>query len=201
MNNYTDIGFYYCPFGSVAKTLSNCPVVNEFALFVEKYSGYEGGCTQTVTTYNGTRLLKFIRTFQTLDDGTFQHSDWLPLYDDTGWTKLTWASDFTTHSSGRDARVRRIGNIVHLEGWAKNTKSMTIDANNPKTILTLPEQFRPVRTYTFLCQGSSMAVYDLDVGTNGIVNISRYRQTSSSSTSYSSVGAGQWLPFSVVYMV
>ena len=201
LNNYTDIGFYYCPFGSVAKTLSNCPVVDGFALFVEKYSGYEGGCTQTVTTYTGTRLLKFIRTFQTLDDGTFQHSDWLPLYDDTGWQTINWASGFATHSTGREARVRRIGNIVQLDGWAKNTKSMTFDANNPKTILTLPTEFRPVRSYTFLCQGSGMAIYDLSISANGKVEISRYRTTNSTSTSYSNFDAGQWLPFSVTYMV
>lgn len=200
LNDYSEIGFYYCPYRSVAQTLSNCPVTNAFALFVEKYSGYENACTQTVTTYDGTRLLKFIRTFQTLD-GEFQHSDWLPLYDDTGWQTISWASNFTTYSTGKEPKVRRIGNIVQLEGWAKNTTSMTIDADNLKTMFTLPEQFRPVRSYTFVCQGSSMAIYDLNVNPNGTVQVSRYRQTSSSSTSYSSVGAGQWLPFSVVYMV
>lgn len=200
LNNYTEIGFYHCPYGSVAQTLSNCPVTNAFALFVEKYSGHDDNCTQTLTTFNGTRMLKFIRTFQTYE-GTFQNSDWKPLYDDTDWQTISWASNFATHSPGREARVRRIGNIVQLEGWAKNTINMTIDAQNEKTILTLPEQFRPVRSCTFLCQGSSMAIYNLSVNVDGTVKVSRYRQTSSSSTSYSSVAAGAWLPFSVVYMI
>lgn len=200
LNDYTEIGFYYCPYGSVAQTLSNCPVSNAFALFVEKSSGYDNGCTQTITTWNGTLMRKFSRYIQTIN-GNFENSGWQPLYDDTGWKTISWASNFTTHSTGREARVRRIGNIVQLEGWAKNTTSMTIDADNPKTILTLPTEFRPSRSYTFVCQGSTMAIYDLNVNANGGVQISRYRQTNSTSSSYSSVSAGQWLPFSAVYMV
>ena len=198
LNDYTEIGFYHCPYGSVAQTLSNCPVVNAFALFVEKYSGYDNNCTQTVTSYTGTRLLKFVRTFQTLDDGTFQHSGWKPLYEDTGWQTLTIShSSFTHYSSGNELKVRRIGKIVELNGQLKNTASITLNQREV-TVATIPSGYRPSRVLYKIMQGSGTNIWLLSVNTNGQVRLSRYR---ANTTSYSAISSGAWFPIQVTYTV
>lgn len=120
---------------------------------------------------------------------------------DTGWVTLSWASNFGTHSTGQDAKVRRVGKIVQLTGWATPKSAMTIDADNPKTIFTLPEQFRPNATLEILCQGSQMAIFLLTINPNGIVQVSRYRSTNSTSSTYPSVSSGAWLPFNATWIV
>lgn len=120
---------------------------------------------------------------------------------DTGWVTLSWSNNFVTHSDGQNLKVRRVGKIVQLTGWAKPKSSMTIDADNPKTVCTLPEQFRPNATLEVLCQGSQMAIFLLTVTSNGDVAISRYRFTNSTSTTYPSVPNTAWLPFNVTWIV
>ena len=120
---------------------------------------------------------------------------------DTGWVTLSWASNFTTHSTGQDAKVRRVGKIVQLTGWATPTINMTIDADNPKTIFTLPEQFRPTTGLEIVCQGSQMAIFLLNINPNGIVQVSRYRFTNSTSSTYPSITSGAWLPFNATWIV
>lgn len=120
---------------------------------------------------------------------------------DTGWIKLPWSSGFATHSTGQDAKVRRVGKIVQLIGWAKPTSNMTIDADHPKTLLTLPKQFRPNGNLEILCQGSQMSVFLLDINPNGIVQVSRYRFTNSTSSTYPSISSGAWLPFNATWIV
>lgn len=120
---------------------------------------------------------------------------------DTGWVTLSWSSDFTTHSTGQDLKVRRVGKIVQLTGWATPKTTMTIDANSPKTVCTLPEQFRPNANLEYICQGSQMAIFLLTVNSNGGVQISRYRYTNSTSSTYPSVTSSHWLPFSATYFV
>lgn len=120
---------------------------------------------------------------------------------DTGWVKLSWSSNFATHSVGQDLKVRRVGKIVQLSGWAKPTSSMTIDADNPKTVCTLPEQFRPETNLEIVCQGSQMAIFLLNINPNGVVQISRYRFTNSTSATYPSVPTSTWLPFNATWIV
>lgn len=120
---------------------------------------------------------------------------------DTGWVTLSWASNFATHSSGQNLKVRRVGKIVQFTGWAKPTINMTIDANNPKTICTLPEQFRPNANLEILCQGSQMAIFLLDINPSGTVQVSRYRFTNSTSSTYPSISSGAWLPFNATWIV
>lgn len=119
---------------------------------------------------------------------------------DTGWVELSWSSNFTTHSTGQNLRVRRVGKIVQLIGWAKPTRSMTIDANNPKTVCTLPEQFRPEANLEIVCQGSQMAIFLLDINPSGVVQIARYRFTNSTSATYPSIPNSAWLPFNATWI-
>lgn len=78
---------------------------------------------------------------------------------------------------------------------------MTIDADNPKTIGTLPEQFRPTIDLEILCQGSQMAIFLLTISPNGTIKVSRYRFTNSTSSTYPSVTSGAWLPFNATWIV
>lgn len=78
LNDYTEVGMYYCPTGSVATTLSNCPVTNAFSLFVERFSEYENATKQTLTTFDGTNHSTYTRTFQ-IFDGSLQNSGWQRL--------------------------------------------------------------------------------------------------------------------------
>lgn len=78
---------------------------------------------------------------------------------------------------------------------------MTIDADNPKTIFTLPEQFRPNDNLEILCQGSQMSVFLLNINPNGVVQVSRYRFTNSTNSTYPSIPSGTWLPFNATWIV
>ena len=136
------------------------------------------------------------------DDITWLNNSITNLGDiDTGWVILSWANNFNTHSSGQELKVRRVGKIVQLTGWATPKNAMTIDADNPKTIGTLPEQFRPNANLEILCQGSQMSVFLLNINPNGTMQISRYRFTNSTSSTYSSVPSCTWLPFTATWIV
>ena len=122
------------------------------------------------------------------------------LSDDTGWVTLTLASGFATYDSTTNPKVRKIGKTVQIRGAVKNTATITIDTDN-KSIFTLPEQYRPSQDLVFTCQGSQMAIFTLTINSSGSVTVSRYRFTNSSSSTYPSLPAGQWLPFSATYFV
>jgi len=122
------------------------------------------------------------------------------LSDDTGWVTLTLASGFATYDSTTTPKVRKIGKTVQIRGTVKNTATITIDTDN-KTIFTLPEQYKPSQDLVFTCQGSQMAIFTLTIHSGGSVTVSRYRFTNSSSSSYPSLPAGQWMPFSATYFI
>ena len=123
------------------------------------------------------------------------------LSDDTGWVTLTLASGFATYDSTTNPKVRKIGKTVQIRGAVKNTATITIDADNPKTVCTLPEQYRPSQQLVFTCQGSQMAIFALTINSGGSVTVSRYRFTNSTSSTYPSLPAGQWMPFSATYFI
>lgn len=195
LNDYTEIGFYCCPYGSVAQTLSNCPVTNAFALFVEKSSGYENACTQTITTWNGTIMRKFVRNFQTLN-GRFENSGWKPLYDDTGWKSITNASGFSTYdSTNNPTRYRRIGKIVHIEGIFKN--SSAISSGSSAVMGTISDtSCRPQHQQFALMQGSGKNFFLLQVNPNGQIIIGRYGTNANAQTP-----SGAWLHCNITYFV
>lgn len=195
LNDYTEIGFYYCPYGSVAQTLSNCPVSNAFALFVEKSSGYDNACTQTITTWNGTIMRKFVRNFQTLN-GSFENSGWKPLYEDTGWKSITNASGFSTYDSNANpTRYRRIGKIVHIEGMFKNSSELA--SGSSTTMGTISDtSCRPRYDQYALMQGSDKNFFLLRVLTNGQIRIERYGTTANAKT-----GSSSWLHCYITYFV
>ena len=197
LNDYTEVGMYYCPYGTVATTLTNCPVTNAFSLFVEKSSGYENACTQFITSYDGTRIKKFSRFIQTVD-GTFQNSGWQPIYEDTGWQDVSLKSGFTHYDSSAHCRYRRFGKVVELRGAVKNTNAiLSTDLNVSATVGNISiTSCRPSSALQFVQQGSGMNRFVLQVSTNGDLTVSRY-----GTTSPIQCGSGSWLNLYATWLV
>lgn len=81
----------------------------------------------------------FIRS---LEDGTF--TDWAYVYYDTSWKDLPLATGVTyQNATDYPCRYRRLGNVVYVEGCVKGF------AEIEKVIATLPEGFRPNKSYYF----------------------------------------------------
>jgi hypothetical protein len=196
LDDYTEVGMYYCPYSTVATTLTNCPVTNAFSLFVEKSSGYENACTQLITSYDGTRIKKFSRFIQTVD-GTFQDSGWQPLYEDTGWQDVTFKSGFSHYSDSNDYRVRyrRIGKIVELRGSVRNTNKLT--ANTDYVMATITDTTcRPDGWVTYVQQGSGMNKLLITIRSDGQIVVNRY-----GTTAYSDIPSGTWINVHTTFLV
>lgn len=187
LNDYTEVGMYYCPYSTVATTLTNCPITNAFSLFVEKSSGYENACTQTLTGFDGTRIKRFSRFIQTVN-GTFQNSGWQPLYEDTGWKDVTYSSGYSAYSSSEAVRYRRIGKVVHLEGAFKNTNALTSSNTEVKFASISDSTCRPSKTQITLQQGSGANKFSLVIATNGDLKWVRYGTT----VTNTSISSGSW---------
>ena len=59
LNDYTIPGMYYCPSNATVETMSNAPIANAFALFVELHAGV----TQTLTTYGTVNMKVYKRNY------------------------------------------------------------------------------------------------------------------------------------------
>ena len=196
LNDYTEVGMYYSPTGTVSSTLSNCPVTNAFALFVEKGGSYENACTQTITTWNGTHMRKFIRYMQTYQ-GTFENSGWQILYEDTGWKEVTFKSGFSHYSNSNNYKVRyrRVGKVVELRGSVKNTNQLT--ANTDYVMATITDTTcRPDGWINYVQQGSGINRLLITINNNGEILVNRY-----GTTSYSAIPSGSWINVHTTFLV
>ena len=115
----------------------------------------------------------------------------------------------TTFSSGWDVystdpaapvTLRRCGKFVDLTGMIRNTTAVTLNATQV-TIFTIPEGYRPSQTMTILSQGSTTNVFVIRIKASGEVTFERYRSTSSTSTSYSSISEGGWFPIHAAWIM
>lgn len=197
LNNYIIPGLYYCPRGTVATSLLNCPVVNAFSLFVEKPSEHENACTQSITSYDGTKIKKFSRFIQTID-GTLQNSGWQPIYEDTGWKDVIFSSGFTHHSDADRVRYRRVGKVVELRGTVKNTNQLSLSSTDTTfTLATISDtSCRPSKRVIYRQQGSQMNTFLVIIDTNGAITLSRY-----GTTSITNVPASSWLNVHTTFLV
>lgn len=106
------------------------------------------------------------------------------IIEDTGWIECKYGNGIVPYTSNSNARVRKIGNIVFLQGTLKNnTEWSTHDS-----ILTFDKKFAPSQESRFLCQGSGLNRFLLTVRTTGICKVERYGTTKSIT-----VGTGAWL--------
>lgn len=89
--------------------------------------------------------------------------------------------------------IARVGPMVFLDGLLRNKTAVTLDNTGIQAFI-LPEWARPARDVFALHQGSGTMLFWLRITPAGAVTISRYRNTATSSSSYSSVSVGSQFP-------
>lgn len=106
------------------------------------------------------------------------------IIEDTGWIECKYGNGIVPYTSNSHARVRKIGNIVFLQGTLKNNTAWSTH----DSILTFDKKFAPSQESRFLCQGSGLNRFLLTVRTTGICKVERYGTTKSIT-----VETGAWL--------
>ena len=97
---------------------------------------------------------------------------------DTGWQNVSFSNGYTNYS-GDNLKIRRIGNIVEINGSWTALKDKTA-STRPIQFATIDEEFRPVSFVWVRQQGPGMHTYLLLVEPNGNVYWSKYGTNSSS---------------------
>ena len=115
--------------------------------------------------------------------------------DDTGWIDATLTSKFTLYNADSVCQYRKIGKYVKLRGVVKPTAALAGSLTGV-VIFTLPTEFIPSQLCSFVCQGSSVNKWLLQVSTSGNVSFSRY-----GASSLAQAGTSAWLPFDVGYLI
>lgn len=118
-----------------------------------------------------------------------------PFIKDTGWIDATLTSSFTMYSTDDVCQYRKIGKHVQLRGVVKPTAALAGSLTGV-VIFTLPAEFTPSRPCNFVCQGSSVNKWLLQVSTSGKVSFSRY-----GTSSLAQAGVKAWLTFDVGYLI
>lgn len=106
------------------------------------------------------------------------------IIEDTGWVECKYGNGIVPYTSNSNARVRKIGNIVFLQGTLKNNTAWSTH----DSILTFDKKFAPSQESRFLCQGSGLNRFLLTVRTTGICKVERY-----GTTKRITVETGAWL--------
>ena len=115
--------------------------------------------------------------------------------DDTGWIDATLTSSFTMYSTDDVCQYRKIGKYVQLRGVVKPTAALAGSLTGV-VIFTLPTEFIPSRPCNFVCQGSSVNRWLLQVNADGEVTFARY-----GTSSLAQAGVNAWLTFDVGYLI
>ena len=108
------------------------------------------------------------------------------IIEDTGWIECKYGNGIVPYTSNSNARVRKIGNIVFLQGMLKNNTAWSTH----DSILTFDKKFAPSQESCFLCQGSGLNRFLLTVRTTGICKVERYGTNQSQGIT---IKTGAWL--------
>ena len=108
------------------------------------------------------------------------------IIEDTGWIECKYGNGIVRYTSNSNARVRKIGNIVFLQGTLKNNTAWSTH----DSILTFDKKFAPSQESRFLCQGSGLNRFLLTVRTTGICKVERYGTNQSQGIT---IKTGAWL--------
>ena len=108
------------------------------------------------------------------------------IIEDTGWIECKYGNGIVPYTSNSNARVRKIGNIVFLQGALKNNTAWSTH----DSILTFDKKFAPSQESRFLCQGSGLNRFLLTVRTTGICKVERYGTNQSQGIT---IKKGAWL--------
>ena len=96
----------------------------------------------------------------------------------TDWEEVTFKTGYSAYNSITSVYVRRIGDVVEIQGICKFTANHS--ATTTKTpFATIPDKYRPSKNVDVMQLGVVKNVYNLTIQTNGDVCWSRYGTTSS----------------------
>lgn len=96
----------------------------------------------------------------------------------TDWEEVTFKSGYSAYNSLTSVYVRRIGDVVEIQGIAKFTANQS--ATTTKTpFATIPAKYCPSRIVDVMQLGVMKNIYNLTIQTNGDVCWSRYGKTTS----------------------
>jgi len=115
---------------------------------------------------------------------------------EVGWVPVIYSEYFQDYSEGQKLKWRKSGDRVEIRGACKPKTTITGSATQ-YTIASLGESLAPSSMITVLCQGSSSAVWLLQINTSGDLTFSRYRE----GAVYKDVSNNVWLPIHVTYFL
>ena len=124
-------------------------------------------------------------------------SDWMITGGCTTWRNLTIASGFEAYTAGTtEPKYRVNGNVVTVTGAVKPTATVTSGTTGVKFASGIASQFCPESTLAFVCQGSGINRWLLQINSAGELFVSRY-----GTTDYVNISTGAWLIFTVSYSI
>ena len=96
----------------------------------------------------------------------------------TDWEEVTFKTGYSAYNSTNSVYVRRIGDVVEIQGLVKFTQNQS--ATTKKTpFATIPAKYCPSKDVEVMQLGVLKNVYNLTIQHNGNVCWSRYGTTSS----------------------
>lgn len=125
-------------------------------------------------------------------------SGWNGWYIDgieTNWREAILTGAFNLYTEDIPVIYKKVGNTVYLKGAV--VPSSTITANSQTIIFVLPSGYRPQMVGTnFVCQGSGMNRFMINIPPNGNVMVERYGTSSNID-----IPSGTWLSFNVSFVI
>lgn len=117
--------------------------------------------------------------------------------EDSGWIYPDISGNFEAYTFGWRPRYRRVGNTVEMCGAVRPTKNILV-GQDPITIFSVPAELVPKVQIPQLCQGSRRGIWFFEVGIDGDVTVSRFRN---GFDKYSNADTESWFPFNLTYFV
>ena len=96
----------------------------------------------------------------------------------TDWEEVTFKTGYSAYDSATSVYVRRIGDVVEIQGIVKFTANQSATTAK-KPFATIPSEYAPSKNVDVMQLGVVKNVYNLTIRPNGEVCWSRYGTTSS----------------------
>ena len=123
-------------------------------------------------------------------------SDWMITGGCSSWTDLTIADGFAAYGSGTDPQYRVNGNLVTITGALKPTATVTSNTTGVLIASGIKTQYCPKNTIAFVCQGSGINRWLLQINQEGKLYVARY-----GTSDYVDIPSGAWLIFTITYSI
>ena len=169
--NTLTVGCYYIPNVTVSATILNKPITTTQNAYIEVRYGATGELQQWfyINSKAPARNNKVYYRYYYENEWCVWQTGYLRP-DDSGWLELPLASSVGQHdASNFPCRYRKIGNVVYVEGCVNGF------ADVEKVIATLPECYRPSKTFYMQNATNGGKTDTFNVRTNG--NIERISTT------------------------